>query len=182
MNAADLFRPLQNEAFTAACCTLLFAAVGATGDVTKAVAVLHPTAQQEAAGTVTLEKAGDGVMVHVDLKNLEPGKHGFHVHQFGDCSGAEGKSAGGHFAPEKSMHGSPDDEKRHVGDLGNITADKEGNASATFRDNRIALNGRHSVIGRAFIVHKQADDFTSQPSGDAGARQACGVIGIAETD
>ncbi len=148
--------------------------------VDKAVCVLHPTEGNNVTGTITFTRSGSGVKVVADIQGLTPGKHGFHVHQYGDCSAEDGTSAGGHFNPENKNHGGPDDAERHVGDLGNIEADSNGTAHLEMEDDVISLDGAHSIIGRGIIVHAGEDDLTSQPTGDAGARVACGVIGIAE--
>ena len=113
-------------------------------------------------------------------RGLEPGQHGFHVHEFGDLTDLQkGESAGGHFNPTGMPHGRPDDEERHAGDLGNIEADQNGVANVNIRDSVLRLNGPQSILGRAIVVHAKADEFT-QPSGDAGDRVALGVIGIAQ--
>lgn len=142
-----------------------------------AVAVIHPTEGNEVRGTVTFTAEPDGMRLAVSLTGLTPGEHGFHIHQRGDCSAADGTSAGGHYDPFDNPHGAPDSEMRHVGDLGNLTADAAGAVTAELLDPLVALNGAESVIGRAVIVHARADDFTTQPTGAAGARQGCGVIG-----
>lgn len=145
-----------------------------------AVAVLLPIGDSQAHGIVTLQRAGKGVRIQGTVRGLTPGQHGFHVHQYGDLRDPkEGKSAGGHFSPHGHPHGRPADEQRHVGDLGNITANEEGVATIDITDEVLALSGQNSVIGRAFVVHEKADQFT-QPTGDAGGRVAFGVIGIAE--
>jgi len=148
--------------------------------VKKAVAVLHPTDGNEAYGVVTFTAAEGGVRVVATLSGLTPGDHGFHIHEFGDCSAGNGTSAGGHFNPEGAPHAGPDAAQRHLGDLGNITADEFGNAQYDHTDSRLSLNGPHAIIGRGVILHAKADDLTSQPTGAAGARVACGVIGIAK--
>jgi Cu-Zn family superoxide dismutase len=117
-----------------------------------------------------------GAVVHIE--GLTPGEHGAHVHEFGDCSSPDGTSAGGHFNPFDQPHGGRDSAHRHVGDLGNVTAADSGVADADFADSVIALQGEASIIGRGMIVHAGRDDLTSQPSGAAGARIACGVVGI----
>lgn len=142
-----------------------------------AVAVVHPTEGNEVRGTVTFSAEPDGMRIAVSLTGLTPGEHGFHIHQRGDCSAPDGTSAGGHYDPFDAPHGAPDSATRHVGDLGNLTADARGVATAELLDPLVALNGAASVIGRAVIVHAQPDDFTTQPTGAAGPRQACGVIG-----
>lgn len=146
--------------------------------VMNAVCVLHPTAGNDISGNITFTKTTEGIKIVADVSGLTPGKHGFHVHKFGDCSATDGTSAGGHFNPENLKHGAPTDIERHVGDLGNLEADTDGNAHYERTDTFIALSGPHSIIGRAIIVHAGEDDLTSQPTGAAGARVACGVIGI----
>ncbi|CAN5274972.1 N/A [soil metagenome] len=150
-------------------------------DVQKAVAVLNPTQGNKASGTVTFTKAGDGLRVVAEISGLKPNtKHGFHVHEFGDCSDPKAESAGGHFNPGGHDHGAPDASERHVGDLGNLEADGSGKARLDWTDKMMTLSGKNSVIGYAVIVHEKADDLKTQPTGDAGARIACGVVGVAK--
>jgi Cu-Zn family superoxide dismutase len=147
---------------------------------TKAVAVLHHIGNSKAHGTVYFTVRGEDVEITGTIEGLTPGKHAFHVHEFGDCSDHEkGMSAGGHFNPDKHEHGHQDAEadKRHVGDLGNIEADENGKVELNIKDKVIKLHGPHSIIGRSLIVHEKADEFT-QPVGNAGGRVACGVIGV----
>jgi len=149
-------------------------------NITKAVCVLHPTEGNNVTGIVTFTKTDAGINIVADVEGLTPGKHGFHIHQYGDCSLPNGKSAGGHFNPESTQHGSPDALERHVGDLGNLVADENGIAHYERTDTFISFEGKHSIIGRGIIVHVGEDDLTSQPTGAAGARVACGVIGISK--
>lgn len=148
------------------------------GGAAKAVAVLHPLGKSGVYGVITFTQRGDEVEVVGEVSGLKPGKHGFHVHEFGDCSSPDGMSTGGHFNPSKMMHGRPEDENRHVGDLGNLEADDGGKASINMRDKVIKLSGPNSIVGRAVIIHANPDDF-SQPVGNAGGRIACGVVGVA---
>lgn len=147
-----------------------------------AVAMLYPTVGNQVHGVVTFVNVKKGVKVVADVQGLSPGKHGFHIHEFGDCTASDGKSAGGHFNPDVTPHGAPTapGKDRHVGDLGNITAQKSGNAHLEWVDSLLTLDGAHSIIGRGVIVHAGRDDLASQPSGAAGPRVACGVIGIAK--
>jgi len=142
----------------------------------KAVAVLHPTKDNRAMGYVTFTEVPGGVRIVADVESLQPGQHGFHIHEFGDCSAPDGSSAGGHFNPTKTQHGSPDTVDRHAGDLGNIVADVKGHAHYDRVDTVIKLDGPDTIIGRSVIVHANADDFKTQPTGNAGGRVACGVI------
>jgi len=148
--------------------------------VTRAVAVLSPTASNTAAGTVTFTSGSGGVAVKATLKGLAPGTHGFHVHEFGDCTAADGASAGGHFNPKASPHGAPTDSARHAGDLGNVTAAADGTATLEWTDPAMKLDGSDGVIGHAVILHQNADDLKTQPTGNAGGRVACGVVGVAK--
>ncbi len=146
--------------------------------ITKAIAIVHPTEGSSASGTVVFSRTAEGIRIVADIEGLSPGNHGFHIHEYGDCSAPDATSAGGHYNPLGNRHGGPDDEKRHVGDLGNITAGDNGTAYFERIDTLITLNGSDSVVGRAVVVHAGEDDLTSQPSGNAGPRIACGVIGI----
>ena len=157
---------------------LTSALVGATARAQttqpSAIAVLSPTEGNDLQGTVTFIQTPEGVRVQANLTGLTAGtEHGFHVHQYGDCSASDGTSAGGHFNPHGADHAGPDAASRHVGDL--------GNSEATYDrvDTQLAFEGESSIIGRAVIVHGGTDDLSSQPSGAAGPRIACGVIGIA---
>jgi superoxide dismutase, Cu-Zn family len=144
----------------------------------KAIAVLHPAAGNKVTGTVTFTEVADGVRVHAEINGLPPGTHGFHVHEFGDCSAADFNSAGAHFNPTNKPHAGPDAAARHVGDMGNVQADASGKANLDYVDHQISLtDDQRSVIGRSVVVHAKADDLKSQPAGDSGARVACGVIG-----
>ena len=145
----------------------------------KGVVLLQATEGNDVHGNITFSRVENGVRVQGHLEGLPPGIHGFHIHQFGDCSSRDGKSAGGHFNPANSAHGAPSDEIRHVGDLGNITANSDGVAHIDFVDTGISLSGDANIIGRGVILHESADDLTTQPTGAAGSRLACGVIGIA---
>lgn len=177
MKTRNLFRAVL-PLFVAGSLSLIGAAQAQ--EPTKAVAVLHPTKGNNVEGTVTFTKTSDGVKMVADVTGLTPGKHGFHIHEYGDCSSPDGKSAGGHFNPAKSPHAGHDMMPRHVGDLGNIEADSSGKAHLELTDKQMTMSGETSIIGRGLIVHEKADDMKTQPTGDAGGRVACGVIGIAK--
>lgn len=145
-------------------------------NVSKAVAELHALKDSKANGTVTFTKESGGIHVVAEIKGLTPGDHGFHVHENGDCSDPEGKSAGGHFNPTHMPHAGRDADQRHVGDLGNITADQNGTAKLDIVDKHLTFEGENSILNRSVIVHGKADDLKSQPAGEAGGRIACGVI------
>lgn len=144
-----------------------------------AVVRLQATEGNSVTGVIWFGKVVGGVKVTGTIEGLPPGDHGFHIHQFGDCSSTDGKSAGGHFNPDGVNHGAPTDDLRHVGDLGNITANSDSVAEFEFVDATITMAGGNSILSRAVIIHAGEDDLISQPTGAAGARLACGVIGIA---
>lgn len=148
----------------------------------RAVAVLHPTEGSDARGTVTFIRTQNGIRISADVEGLSPGQHGFHIHEFGDCTAPDGTSAGGHFNPEGNPHGAPSDTERHVGDLGNLSADESGMGHYERTDSHITFEGPHSIIGRGVIVHANEDDLTTQPTGNAGPRMACGVVGVAQEE
>jgi Cu-Zn family superoxide dismutase len=161
--------------------TLVFLGASAFAqEPTKAIALLHPTQGNKVQGMVTFTKSGDEMKIVADVSGLTPGKHGFHIHEWGDCSSPDGKSAGGHFNPTNNPHAGHDAAERHEGDLGNLEADASGKAHLELTDKMMTFSGEKSIIGRGVIVHEKEDDLKSQPVGNAGGRVACGVIGIAK--
>jgi Cu-Zn family superoxide dismutase len=148
-------------------------------EITKAIAVLQPASGSKVTGTVTFTKTGDTVQVVADITGLTPGKHAFHIHEFGDCSAPDAASAGSHFNPTNKPHGAPDAAEHHVGDFGNLEADSSGKAHLELKSKMLKFSGESSILGHAVIVHEKVDDY-SQPVGNAGGRVACGVIGIAK--
>ena len=151
-------------------------------DTQQAIAVLHPIGDGKLNGTIYFTQKNGYVEISGEVTGLSPGLHGFHIHEYGDCSAMDGSSAGGHFNPTHMPHAGADSAKRHVGDLGNLKADESGNAVVRMKDKTIQLHGPHSIIGRSVIVHVSTDDLKSQPSGNSGARVACGVISIANPE
>jgi Cu-Zn family superoxide dismutase len=161
---------------------LVAAAAAAPAPATKAVAVLSPLGSSGVSGSVTFSKVADGVRVTARITGLKEGVHGFHVHEFGDCSAPDGTSAGGHFNPSGSPHAGPHDAVRHTGDMGNVTVGADGVATLDYVDPRVAFSGPDSILGRGVIVHAAADDLKTQPTGNAGGRVACGVVGAVKAD
>ncbi len=153
-------------------------ALAAPQPVTKAVAQLQPLAGSGVSGTVAFTRTTAGVKVEVKVSGLTEGAHGFHVHEFGDCSAPDGSSAGGHFNPAGEPHAGPADAHRHAGDLGNLIAGKDGTAELEYVDAQASFEGPHSILGRGVIVHAKPDDLKTQPTGNAGGRVACGVVGV----
>jgi Cu-Zn family superoxide dismutase len=164
-----------------AVCVVTLAALSAQAEpVTKAVATLSPTKGNTVSGVVTFTKVEGGVKIVADAAGLTPGQHGFHIHEFGDCSAPDAASAGGHFNPRHVQHGAPDATVRHAGDFGNLEADASGKAHYEHVDTTVSLDGADSIVGHGVIVHEKVDDLKTQPTGNAGARVACGVIGVAK--
>jgi Cu-Zn family superoxide dismutase len=146
------------------------------------IAVVQPTQGNNTVGTVTFSKVDDGIRVVATITNLPPNSlHGFHIHEYGDCSSADATSAGGHFNPHDRPHGGPLDTERHVGDLGNLSSNDLGIAELDYVDPLLSFSGIDSILGRGLVVHEQEDDLQSQPVGNAGARIGCGVIGVASS-
>jgi Cu-Zn family superoxide dismutase len=144
------------------------------------IASLQPTRGNTAAGTVWFSQEGGDVVVRGRVTGLVPNQeHGFHVHEKGDCSSGDGMSAGGHLNPNGKRHGPPNAE-HHAGDLPSIKADANGVATVRARVAGTLLGaGAEDIAGKALVVHASPDDYTTQPTGNSGARIACGVIGIA---
>ncbi len=146
------------------------------GPVKKAFAVVQAKSGSEVVGAVDFIVVENGLRVVANIGGLAPGKHGFHIHEKGDCSAHDGSSAGGHFNPFNKKHGGPDTAERHEGDLGNLEADQYGFA---YYDNVIEglkLNGDYSIIDKSVVIHEGEDDLKTDPSGNSGARIGCGLI------
>jgi Cu-Zn family superoxide dismutase len=147
-----------------------------------ATAELKPTQGNTATGTVQFMQQGGKVVVMVSVSGLPPdSEHGLHVHEKGDCSAPDGMSAGGHFNPGGKPHAHFGQSDRHAGDLPNLRADVNGRANYKWETDALSVgSGANSVIGRAVIVHRDPDDYKSQPAGNSGPRIACGVIAAAK--
>ena len=142
-----------------------------------ATANLQSTRGNTASGTVRFVQNGDKVQVTGEVKGLKPGaEHGFHVHEKGDCSSGDGMSTGGHFNPTGAAHGNHGHGAHHTGDLPSLKADANGTVSISFSSDTIALAGPTDITGRGLIVHRDPDDYTTQPTGNSGPRIACAVI------
>jgi len=170
----NIFRPLALVVAAAAlsACSSMMQEQGP-----KAVAKLEPTRGNSTAGTVTFAQQGDLVQVTVQVTGLKPGQeHGFHLHEKGDCSSGDGMSTGAHFNPTGKMHG-PQDAEHHAGDLPALKGDANGNATVSFTLHGVTVgSGPTDLIGRGLIVHANPDDYKTQPTGNSGARIACGVV------
>ena len=143
-----------------------------------ASAQLKATQGNSVTGQVQFTQLGDKVLVTAEVRGLVPNtEHGFHVHEKGDCSSADGLSAGGHFNPDRKAHGAHDQSEHHAGDLPSLKADANGTALVSFESSTLSVGGgKADVLGRGLIVHRDPDDYTTQPTGNSGPRLACGVI------
>lgn len=139
---------------------------------------LKSTAGSSTSGWVQFEQVGSQVRVSAEVRGLKPNaEHGFHVHDKGDCSSPDAMSAGGHFNPGGKPHGHHGQSERHAGDMPNLKADATGTAKMTWNTTLLTVgSGATSVVGRSVIVHRDPDDYTTQPTGNSGPRLACGVI------
>ena len=157
----------------------LAAACASTSPATlRAKVVLEPRSGSTVTGHADLTETGGQVRAHVELTGLAPSsEHGFHIHDKGDCSAADASSAGGHYNPAGAAHGRAGIPPHHAGDLPSLTADAGGNIHADVLVDGVTLApGPTSIVGKSLVVHRDRDDFTSQPAGNSGPRIACGVI------
>ena len=156
----------------------LLGACASTPGGPRATAQLQPTTGNTTSGNVSFVQKGNKVLVSGEIRGLKPNaEHGFHVHEKGDCSSGDGMSAGGHFNPTGAPHGSHNMGVHHTGDLPSLKADAKGVAKISLESSTIAVgSGTTDVVGRGLIVHRDPDDFKTQPTGNAGPRLACAVI------
>jgi Cu-Zn family superoxide dismutase len=140
---------------------------------TVAKADIEAKSASKVKGKATFTDDGKGgITVRIDVSDAPPGEHAVHIHETGDCSAPDAKTAGGHWNPDNMQHGAPDKMPHHAGDLGNITVGADGTGTLT-----LTLKGTVAgVVGKAVVVHAGQDDLTGQPAGNSGARAACGVI------
>jgi len=130
-------------------------------------------------GTATFTEKNGKVTFTAKISGLQPGIHAIHIHEKSDCSAADGSSAGGHWNPTFKKHGKWGDVEHHRGDIGNFTADEKGNGTITLTTDEWSIGGEDpskDILGKGLIVHQGADDYISQPAGNAGARVACSAI------
>jgi len=165
----------------AVCAAALVSACGTMGGKAGASADIAPTAAMSpnpTTGKVSFTALEHGVRIAGEVRGLAPGtEHGFHIHEMGSCAN-NGDAAGGHFNPAGGTHGKFAAPGNHAGDLPSLVADASGSARFSFEDHSLSMTdgAANNVIGRALVVHRDRDDFTSQPAGNSGARIACGVI------
>ncbi|UII19744.1 superoxide dismutase family protein [Fulvivirga ligni] len=143
-----------------------------------ATAEISAKSGSELAGTAKFTQTENGVEFEIMLENATPGEHAVHIHETGDCSAPDGKSAGGHWNPTGVEHGKRGSGQFHKGDIGNITIGEDGTGTLTITAEDWTIGGADdsNVVGHAIIVHAGPDDFTSQPAGAAGDRIGCALI------
>lgn len=150
----------------------------ASARLASSAAVPQPNPQSPVQGTLEFSQVRGVVSVSGVITGLKPNAaHAFHVHEKGDCSAPDFSSAGGHFNPTSQPHGAHDGAHHHLGDMPPLMADANGTVRVSFNSESLTLTGPNSIIGKAVIVHRDPDDVTAQPAGNAGPRLACGVIG-----
>lgn len=160
------------------CALVLLSGCATQIDGSSATARLIPTQGNATTGVVTFKTMGSRVLVTAEVQGLKPNaEHGFHVHEKGDCSSGDGMSTGGHFDPNGKAHGAHGSSAHHAGDLPSLLADINGNAKLSFETKAITVgSGSTDIVGRGLIVHRDPDDFKSQPTGNSGPRLACATI------
>ncbi|MDD2545567.1 MAG: superoxide dismutase family protein [Burkholderiaceae bacterium] len=143
-----------------------------------ATAQLQATRGNNTTGTVRFVQDGEKVRISGEVRGLRPNSvHGFHVHDKGDCSSGDGMGTGGHFNPGGKPHGQHGHGEHHTGDLPSLVADAQGVARFNLVSHSIRVgSGAQEIVGRGLIVHRDPDDYATQPTGNAGPRLACAVI------
>lgn len=169
----------MKHVFAASAAAVLLGACASTPDEPlRATAQLQPTKGSKTFGEATFEEVDGKVHVVIFVQGLKPGmEHGLHIHEVGDCSSGDGMSTKGHFNPYGKPHAHAGTPERHAGDLPSLKAGKDGRAKVDVMLDVITIApGPASIAGRGLIVHADPDDYKTQPTGNAGARIACGVI------
>ena len=156
--------------------TALLAACASIPEQPAATATLSARSGSNVSGSVGFAETSGGLKIRAKVAGLAPGAHGFHIHEAGDCSAPDAASAKGHFNPAAKAHGHYSEADNHGGDMPNLMANAQGEATFDFTIAGLGLSGPNGVVGRSIVVHADPDDYKSQPAGNSGARIACGVI------
>ena len=149
----------------------------------QATATIGSASGSDVTGTAVFKQSGDTITLTVEIQNAAAGVHAVHIHESGDCSSPDGKSAGGHWNPTDVPHGKWGEGEFHLGDIGNMTVGEDGTAKIELTTDQweMGTGSIRDIVGKGIIVHAGTDDFTSQPSGAAGARIGCGAIALVES-
>ena len=164
---------------TTAISLFFFACKTASGNKNDLVLMLQPKSNTQVSGSATFTEKSGIVTFVANIKGLTPGVHAIHIHEKSDCSAADASSAGGHWNPTFKKHGKWGSGEYHKGDIGNFIADAKGNGTIEFSTDEWCIgcdDETKNIVGKSIIVHKEADDFTTQPTGNAGGRVACTAI------
>jgi Cu-Zn family superoxide dismutase len=152
----------------------------AAGPKPVVVKMMDGKGQSVGTATISAKKSGQGVDIKLDLHGLPPGDHALHIHAVGKCEGPAFTTATGHFNPDAKKHGMDNPDGAHAGDMKNFTVTAKGTAKATVTDERVTMGtDNHSIFsngGTALMIHADKDDYKTDPTGNAGARIACGLI------
>lgn len=167
---------LQNNFLMKKLMTMLFAAILLTSCGTTKIYQISSKSSTNTVGKVTFTENGGSVKMQISAENLTPGIHAIHIHEKGDCSANDASSAGGHWNPMKDMHGKWGANHHHNGDIGNLVADENGKAKLSFKTDKWCLackDETKNIVGKSIIIHIKEDDYTTQPTGNAGGRIGC---------
>jgi Cu-Zn family superoxide dismutase len=153
-------------------------APAAATSATEVVVNIQPKSDSQVSGTATFRGTDGQVSLQIEIHNAAPGEHAFHIHEIGDCSSDDGKSAGGHWNPTAHDHGQWSKDPYHLGDVGNIVVGEDGSGTLHMVSEvwSIGSGEANDILGHAVILHAGVDDFVSQPTGAAGGRIGCGEI------
>ncbi|MCL9805409.1 superoxide dismutase family protein [Flavobacterium amniphilum] len=158
---------------------LVMACKTASSGKNELILMLQPKSDTQVSGSASFTEKNGVVTFTANIKGLTPGEHAIHIHEKSDCSAPDASSAGGHWNPTFKKHGKWGSAEYHKGDIGNFTADAQGDGTITFSTDEWCISCEDetkNIIGKSIIVHKGTDDFTTQPTGNAGGRVACTAI------
>ena len=158
-------------------CVALLASCQLLSETPRAVSVLQAKSGSNIQGSISFTQSGNNILVTGTFSGLTPNsEQGIHIHEFGDCSALDASSAGGHYNPNSTRHGKHDSLSSHAGDMPNLKVDANGNSYYQASLNHFSLVGEHNIIGKSVVVHRNKDDYVTQPAGNSGERIGCGII------